>query len=92
MSEEEPKLARNFSNVSEADSVASEDLEELLDVNVKKRYDKAPVDIFHVVEGEEVRVLKAGEQVPAITKYKKYKSKTALVKFRFVSQFIIHCC
>ena len=82
MSEEEPKLSRTVSNISEADSVASEDLEQLLDV--KERHEQAPNDIYHVVDGEKVRVLKAGEQVPVVTKYKKYKSQTALVKFRFV--------
>jgi hypothetical protein len=42
-------------------------------------YDKVPEDVYY----SQVWVLRIGEEVPCLTKYKKIISGTALAKFRF---------
>ena len=61
-------------------SLASEDLDHIM---MKESFQEAPRDLFHEVDGDNVRVVREGDTVPCVTKYKKYNGGTAVVKFRF---------
>ena len=50
-------------------TITSEDLEHLDDI--KKKYDESPENVYFTCDGEHLKVLKAGEKVPCLTKYKK---------------------
>ena len=86
--ENDPGLDKAFLDKSDSESICSytsEDLEHLPDI--KEKYDEAPEDVYYTGDGEHLKVLKAGEKVPCLTKYKKIRSGTALAKFGYINSF-----
>ena len=86
--EVDPGLDKAILDNSDSESICSytsEDLEHLDDI--KKKYDEAPEDVYFTCDGEHLKVLKAGEKVPCLTKYKKIRSGTALAKFGYMISF-----
>ena len=75
----------SVTSMGSCSSITSDDLEaKLEEVVAKEEFEEAPHDIFTDVDGERVRVLKCGEKVPCLTKYKKLMMfGPGFVKFRY---------